>query len=212
MKINFYKKFIYFLLIHNVYILYIHNINWCIILTIKKIKTKNGYKIKYPNGTTSYFYPHGTGKRKTKNSAYTGPVKYFHNITGSTNLFTNTILTHLYKSGLNTKNARSAYNTTTKNKLTTKYVKKLFKKLRSLHTKKSPIFDVELKRNNKSYLELRTKKIYNKKLRFSFMLSAIIKTTNGVSKIKQYYKYTTKSGLAGLKRLVTNRNLGIEGS
>ncbi len=177
----------------------------------KKSKTKNGYKIKYPNGTTAYFYPHGSGKRKTKNVAYTGSVKYFHN-TGASNLFTNNILFELYKSGLNTKNARSAYNTTTKNKLTIQYVKKQFKKLRTLHTKKSPIFDIELKRNNDSYLELRTKKIYNKKLRFSFMLSAIIKSTNGVSKLKQYYKFTNKYGLEGLKSLVNNRKLGIEGS
>ncbi len=164
---------------------------------MKHIKTKNGYKIKYPNGTTAYFYPNGTGKRKTKNSAYTGVVKY-NRITYGTIEYTKNILTNLYTAGLNAKEAMKSYNNYFRRKIDLKIINKEYRALSKQHIERYDRFNTLIKDNKKNALDLKTYKKTNKFVRKLYMQSALIKTSDGVKKLNMYNIFLTKKGYLSL--------------
>ncbi len=177
---------------------------------VKKIKTKHGYKIKYPNGTTAYFYPHGTGKRKTKNSAYTGPVKYFH-IQYGPNEYTGLILKYLYTAGLNINQTRGAYNNFFKQKIDKTYIKKQYKRLNKLKIKKYTNFKQEII-NDKEGTTLSVYKRLNKIVRTKYLESALIKTSNGISRLNIFYKQLNKKGITQIDEFLRFNEDELEGS
>ncbi len=178
----------------------------------KKSKTKNGYKIKYPNGTTAYFYPHGSGKRKTKNVSYTGPVKYFH-IQYGPNQYTNTILKNLYTSGLTPSQSKSAYNYFFKNKIDKKYIKTQYKKLKKQHINQKTRFKKEMEINKRVTITIHDQKLLNKNLRISYLENALIKTSNGVNKLSIFKNIFTKRGGVIIDEFQDNlKNPYVEGS
>ncbi len=179
---------------------------------VKKIKTKHGYKIKYSNGTTAYYYPNGTGKRKTKNVAFTGAVKYFH-ITYGPNEYTNTILKNLYLSGLTQSQSKSAYNYFFKRKIEKKYIKKQYKRLKKQHIKQNTRFKKEMEINKRVTITIKTQKLLNKNLRIAYMQNALIRTSNGVNKLSIFNTTFSKKGRVVIDEFQDNiENPYLEGS
>ncbi len=160
-------------------------------MTIRKIKTKSGYKIKYPNGATAYFYPNGTGKRKTKNSAYTGPVKYFHNLQGPTK-DTQSILKTLYKSGLNARQTKSAYNLWFRKKIDNKYIKRIFKKFKKLKQKHH--FSKQIQNNKQYTMYISDLKKLNRITRNNYLINALIQRADTINNLKIFKNFLSNKG------------------
>jgi len=167
----------------------------------KKIKTKNGFKIKYSNGTTSYFYPHGTGKRHTKNSAFTGIVKYFHSFI-SVNKYTNDIIQQLYISGLNKQQARGVYNNNFRNKLDKDTITKIYNKFKKQKLHQNKHFQQEIKYNREGTTRLGYR-LLNKTTRQNYFENALIKTSNGISRLVIFNKLLSKKGFNVINEFIT---------